>query len=164
MQITTSAVTLTVDDERVSAAFLRDHLGFRQEMAADGFVSLSRPDAGVHIVYLRRGTTVLPEELRHRLAGGVILSFVVTDVAAEEARLRAAGAPITMPLYEQPWGERLFQITDPNGVVIELVEWTPGAEPTGSGPSPASQPPGGASPGEPPADGQPPGGASPVGQ
>jgi len=28
-----------------------------------------------------------------------------------------------MPLREEEWGERLFQITDPNGVVVELVEW-----------------------------------------
>lgn len=33
------------------------------------------------------------------------------------------GAPITMPLREEPWGERLFQLTDPNGVVVQLVEW-----------------------------------------
>ena len=30
---------------------------------------------------------------------------------------------ITMPLREEPWGERLFQITDPNGVVVQFVEW-----------------------------------------
>ncbi|WP_433271540.1 hypothetical protein ACQPZF_12660 [Actinosynnema sp. CS-041913] len=24
---------------------------------------------------------------------------------------------------EEPWGERLFQVTAPNGVVVQLVEW-----------------------------------------
>ncbi len=28
-----------------------------------------------------------------------------------------------MPLREEPWGEQLFQVTDPNGVVVQLVEW-----------------------------------------
>ncbi|MGF6940862.1 putative glyoxalase superfamily protein PhnB [Streptomyces auratus] len=28
-----------------------------------------------------------------------------------------------MPLREEPWGERLFQVTDPNGIVLQLVEW-----------------------------------------
>jgi uncharacterized glyoxalase superfamily protein PhnB len=23
----------------------------------------------------------------------------------------------------EPWGERYFQVTDPNGVVIQLVQW-----------------------------------------
>lgn len=42
----------------------------------------------------------------------------------EEHRLRTQGASITMPLRQEPWGERLFQVTDPNGVVVQLVEWT----------------------------------------
>ncbi len=28
-----------------------------------------------------------------------------------------------MELREEPWGERLFQVTDPNGVIIQLVDW-----------------------------------------
>lgn len=28
-----------------------------------------------------------------------------------------------MPLREEPWGERLFQVTDPNGVIVQFVEW-----------------------------------------
>jgi len=30
---------------------------------------------------------------------------------------------ITMALREEEWGERLFQVTDPNGVVVQLVQW-----------------------------------------
>lgn len=29
---------------------------------------------------------------------------------------------------EEPWGERLFQVTDPNGIVIQLVEWVAPAQ------------------------------------
>ena len=47
----------------------------------------------------------------------------------EEQRLRDEGVEITLPLREDPWGERLFQVTDPNGVVYQLVEWAPGTAP-----------------------------------
>jgi hypothetical protein len=30
---------------------------------------------------------------------------------------------ITTPIETEPWGERFFQVTDPNGVVIQLVQW-----------------------------------------
>ncbi|MFJ4092508.1 VOC family protein [Kitasatospora sp. NPDC089913] len=123
MQITSSAVSLTVEDVEASASFLREHFGFAEQMAADGFASLGHESAGVNVVFLRRGTEVLPEGFRDRVADGLILAFVVGDVAAEEARLRASGVEITMPLREEPWGERLFQVTDPNGVVVQLVEW-----------------------------------------
>ncbi|MDC0675828.1 VOC family protein [Nannocystis radixulma] len=124
MQITGCAVSLTVDDVAASSAFFIKHLGFHEAMAADGFASLKRDDAGMNVVLLRRGIEVLPPGFRDQRAAGVIVAFVVTDLAGEERRLQAEGVAITMPLREEPWGERLFQITDPNGVVVELVEWS----------------------------------------
>ncbi|MER5348791.1 VOC family protein [Kitasatospora sp. NPDC002551] len=123
MQITSSAVSLTVEDVEASASFLRQHLGFTEEMSSDGFVSLGHASAGMNVVFLKRGIEVLPEGFRDEVAAGLILAFVVGDVVAEEARLRAAGVEITMALRQEPWGEKLFQVTDPNGVVVQLVEW-----------------------------------------
>ncbi|MFD6231788.1 VOC family protein [Streptomyces sp. NPDC060232] len=123
MNVSASALSLTVADVDASRDFFRTHLGYEVTMADDGFCSLTREGAAVDIVLLRKGTEVLPAEQRDREAGGLIVALTVSGLAAEEARLRAAGAPITMPLREEPWGERLFQITDPNGVVVQLVEW-----------------------------------------
>jgi uncharacterized glyoxalase superfamily protein PhnB len=75
------------------------------------------------VVFLRRGIEVLPEPLRDHRATGVIVAFVVDDLEAEQERLRAEGVPITLPLREEPWGERLFMVEDPNGISYELVEW-----------------------------------------
>lgn len=123
MNVSASALSLTVADVDASRDFLCTHLGYQVAATQDGFASLTREGAAVDIVLLRKGTDVLPPEQRDREAGGLIVALTVTDLAAEEARLRAAGAPITMPLREEPWGERLFQMTDPNGVVVQLVEW-----------------------------------------
>jgi uncharacterized glyoxalase superfamily protein PhnB len=124
VQITTSTVSLTVDDVAASTDFFTTHLGYKETAAADGFASLTRDDAAVDVVLLRRGIEVLPAEQRDRHAGGLILAFTVADgLQGEESRLRDAGVEITMPLREEPWGERLFQITDPNGVIIQFVEW-----------------------------------------
>lgn len=123
MQITASAVSLNVADVPASAAFLTNHFGFRPEMAADGFASLARADAGMNVVFLRSGLASLPEDQRDTHAAGLILAFVVEDLDGELARLRAEGVEITMPLREEPWGERAFQVTDPNGVIIQLLDW-----------------------------------------
>ncbi|MBD0844685.1 VOC family protein [Streptomyces sp. TRM68416] len=124
MQITATAVSLTVDDVAASAKFFTHHLGYTETMAADGFASLSRQDAAADIVLLRRGIEVLPADQRDLRAAGLILAFTVTELEAEEKRLRDEDVDITMPLREEPWGERLFQVTDPNGVVVQFVEWT----------------------------------------
>ncbi|MFB7170030.1 VOC family protein [Streptomyces sp. NPDC056254] len=123
MQITASTVSLTVDDVAASQRFFTTHLGYTEQAAAEGFASLSRDDAAIDVVLLARGTEVLPADQRDRRASGLILAFTATGIEGEEARLRGEGVEITMPLREEPWGERLFQVTDPNGVIVQFVEW-----------------------------------------
>ena len=124
MKITASALSLNVVDVSASAAFLKTHFGFVEDMAADGFVSLSRPDAGFNVIFLRAGlASFKPERLRGRRADGLLVVFVVEDVDAEYARLQREGVQITTPIETEPWGERYFQVTDPNGVVVQLVQW-----------------------------------------
>jgi len=128
MQVTSSAVSLTVTDVAASSEFFSTHLGFREQMAADGFASLTREDAAMDVIFLRRGIEVLPEGVRDQHAAGVIVALVVDDLDDELTRLSAEGVKITMGLREEEWGERLFQVTDPNGIVIELIQWvTPAA-------------------------------------
>ncbi len=124
MRITNSVVSLNVRDEAASARFLESHFGFQQEMAAPGFVSLTRPDVGFNVIYLKLGlSTFKPERLRDRSADGLLLVFVVDDVDLEYERLRTEGLTFETPIETEPWGERYFQVADPNGVVIQLVQW-----------------------------------------
>ena len=123
MQITASAVSLNVEDVPASSAFLIEHFGFRPAMAADGFASLAREDTAMYVVFLRRGLETLPDGQRDKHATGLILAFTVDDLEGELARLRAEGVAITMPLTVEAWGERAFQVTDPNGVIVQLMDW-----------------------------------------
>ena len=124
MNITASAISLNVADPEASAAFIKDHFGFKEEMAADGFVAVSRPDAGFNIAYLRTGLkTFKPEALAGHDADGLLVAFVVDDIDAEYERIQAEGVEITTPIETEEWGERYFQVTDPCGVVIQLVQW-----------------------------------------
>ncbi len=127
MKISSTAVSLNVDEVTASSTFLTRHFGFREEMAADGFASLARDDAGMNVVFLRRGITTLPADQRDNHAQGLILAFVVDDLEGELARLQGQGVIITMPLTQDEWGERSFQVRDPNGVIIQLVDWNAAA-------------------------------------
>jgi catechol 2,3-dioxygenase-like lactoylglutathione lyase family enzyme len=124
MRITASAVSLNVADPETSAAFLTEHLGFRVAMQADGFVSLERDDAGFNVIFLRVGlSTFKPASHAAAVSGGLLIAFVVDGIDEEYERLRDAGVPIVTPLETEPWGERYFQMIDPNGVIIQLVQW-----------------------------------------
>jgi catechol 2,3-dioxygenase-like lactoylglutathione lyase family enzyme len=124
MQITASAVSLNVAEPIASAAFVRKHLGFEEEMADDGFVSLKREDAGFNLIFLSTGLpTFKPEAMRGRSADGLLVVFVVDEIDGEYARLQDEGVEITTPIQTEPWGERFFQMSDANGVVYQLVQW-----------------------------------------
>ncbi|HLL04027.1 MAG TPA: VOC family protein [Myxococcaceae bacterium] len=132
MRITASALSLNVEDVQASAAFVKRHFGFSEDMSADGFVSLSRKDAGFNLIFLRTGLpTFKPEHMKGHRADGLLVAFVVDSIDAEYARLQREGVKILTPIETEEWGERYFQVADPNGVVIQLVQWMtpPGAPP-----------------------------------
>ncbi|MFJ1459529.1 VOC family protein [Nocardia wallacei] len=131
MNITASAISLNVPDPEASAKFLVEHFGFEVQMSADGFVSLGRPDAGFNLIYLRTGLpTFKPARIAGAAGQGLLVAFVVDDIDAEYERVRREGVPIVTPIETEPWGERYFQSIDPNGIVVQLVQWVrePGAE------------------------------------
>jgi catechol 2,3-dioxygenase-like lactoylglutathione lyase family enzyme len=102
-------------------------------MAAQGFVSRSRPDAGFNLVYLETGLpTFKPPALAGRRADGLLVVFEVSDIDAEYERLTRAGVAITTPIETEEWGERFFQVTDPCGVVLQLVQWAGPPPPAGA--------------------------------
>jgi predicted enzyme related to lactoylglutathione lyase len=124
MQITASAISLNVDDVTASATFVKQHFGFSEEMSADGFVSLSRKDVAFNLIFLRTGLgSFKPIHMQGHRADGLLIAFVVDDIDREYARLQAEGVAITTAIETEPWGERFFQVADPNGVVIQLVQW-----------------------------------------
>ena len=124
MQITASAISLNVDDIAASATFVKRHFGFKEEMSADGFVSLSRQNVGFNLIFLQTGLkTFKPTHMQGHRADGLLIVFVVNDIDNEYTRLQAEGVTVATPIETEPWGERFFQVTDPNGIVIQLVQW-----------------------------------------
>lgn len=132
--ITATALSLNVPDVEASAEFAEKHLGFDREMAAEGFVSLRRADAGFNLIYLGLDlSTFKPAALAGHRADGLLVVFVVDDIDRAYADLLADGVSMTTPIETEPWGERFFQMTDPNGVVYQLVQWIEQPEVDASG-------------------------------
>ena len=135
MAITASAISLNVEDPMASAEFAKRHFGFAEELAADGFVSLAHPNAGFNLIFLRLALpSFKPAVLAGHRADGLLVVFVVDDVDAEYERLIGEGVEITTPIETEEWGERFFQVTDPCGVVFQMVTWlSPPAEAAAAG-------------------------------
>ena len=123
MKICKSAVSLNVRSAAASSDFLQRHFDFVVDMSADGFVSLSRPDAGFNVIFLDVGlSTFKPQSHAGAAREGLLLVFVVDDIDTEWERLQTTDVEIAAPLETEPWGERYFQVLDPNGIIIQLVQ------------------------------------------
>lgn len=123
MNIAASAISLNVKDVRASADWASTHLGFSEDMAAEGFCSLSHPQAGFNLIYLATGLPTFKPASAAGHADGLLVVFTVDDIDADYARLQGQGVTIVTPIETEPWGERYFQVTDPCGVVVQFVQW-----------------------------------------
>lgn len=124
MQITRSAISLNVADPEASAAFAEEVFGFQREMAAEGFVSLARDDAGFNLIFLQLGLgTFKPATHASEAGAGTLIVFEVDDIDAEWARLQGQGLTFPTAIETEPWGERFFQVLDPSGILYQLVQW-----------------------------------------
>lgn len=133
---------LCVSDLERALAFYRDGLGFGEvsrltfsDAGTERLLGL--PGAKLEAVYLRRDGTTLellhfPEPGTH-LSGGprpmnqvglTHLSFLVEDLDAALAQLRALGAHVLAEtrLGREGAGPQAIFVTDPDGTRIELVE------------------------------------------
>ncbi|MFE7800356.1 VOC family protein [Nocardia sp. NPDC057440] len=125
MNIVGSAIALSVVDLAASCRFFTTHLGFRELVASEDFACLERDDGAVEVVLLQRDPELPPSASPGPT--GVLMSFAVTDIVTEQNRLLRAHAPITVPLRREPGGQWILQLTDPNGVEVQLTEWSPPA-------------------------------------
>lgn len=115
---------LLTDDVAKSKAFYVDLFGFETIIDIGWFVGLQASERSVELSLCQRDHTSIPAGFQ-RSAAGVVLGLFVSDAAAEEARLRQEGARVVMPLRDEPWGQRHFFLTDPAGVLIDMIQMIP---------------------------------------
>lgn len=96
-----------------SRKFYTEFLGFEVAMDMGWIVTLASPsNPTAQITLLREPASAAPNPN---------ISIEVADVDRVHAQAIAQGLPIVYPLTDEPWGVRRFFVTDPNGVVINVV-------------------------------------------
>lgn len=93
-------------------------LGFYRDLL-DGDVYFQYPDegppgyVGIRVGSMQLGIGVDPGAVEG--AGRISLWFYVTDCDAAVERLQAGGVAVTEEPQDQPWGERIARVLDPDG-------------------------------------------------
>jgi catechol 2,3-dioxygenase-like lactoylglutathione lyase family enzyme len=66
-----------------------------------------------------------PEDDRQLGRENLELYFESEDLDAVSAKLSEAGVQFVHPTREQPWGQRVFRVHDPDGHIVEIGEPIP---------------------------------------
>ncbi|MED1723892.1 VOC family protein [Brevibacillus parabrevis] len=113
-----------------SARFYGEHFGFDLVFEADWYVSLkhSNGDFPFELAILHPDHDTIPSGYRTSTQG-LILNFEVNDVDAEYDKLiQKAGLPVHLDIRDEPFGQRHFITSDPNGVLIDVITVIPPTE------------------------------------
>ena len=121
--MSTVNVRYMVDDVDAAIAFYTTHLGFTVlSNASPAFADVTRGELRL----LLSGPTSsaarpMPDGRRPAPGGWNRIHFVVDDLAAEVAKLRAAGVPFRNDIITGPGGLQIV-LDDPSGNPIELFQ------------------------------------------
>ncbi len=97
-------------------------IGFDIAFASDVYLKVAWPDdGGIQIGFLLGDHVAHPPIQRTPFEGrGLSLCLQVEDVEAVHAVFKSV-LPLDVPLRDEPCGQRRFAVTDPNGVVIDIM-------------------------------------------
>jgi predicted enzyme related to lactoylglutathione lyase len=115
MSIRRIVPNISTDRMDESRKFYTEFLGLTVAMDMDWIVTLISPgNPTAQISLVRAAAPAAPQSQ-------LSLSIEVADMDAVHAQAVARAVPIVYPLTTEPWGVRRFHVTDPNGVVINVM-------------------------------------------
>lgn len=129
MKVNSMYPVITTDKVAETKAFYLAHFPFALTFDSDWYVSLRLDqEPSFELAILDHAHPTLPESFRKPFASGLLINFEVEDVDAEYDRFRSAGLPMHVDLRTEEFGQRHFITSDPNGVLIDVIQVVPPSE------------------------------------
>lgn len=123
MAIVDTYPLFTVSHLRESREFFVRYLGMHVLFEASWIVMLSHTEtAAISLGLMSSDHPSSPPGPETFDARGMILTLQTDDAQALFDSLAAEAARITHPLTDAPWGQRRFMLTEPSGIVVDVVQ------------------------------------------
>jgi catechol 2,3-dioxygenase-like lactoylglutathione lyase family enzyme len=125
MQMNSFYPVLMSDKIAETRNFYVQHFGFQITFEADWYVSLKSPDERYELAFVAYNHETVVAEYQKPVQG-LLLNFEVENADAEYNRLiNMAGLPLRRELLTEDFGQRHFAVSDPNGVLIDVIQIVP---------------------------------------
>ena len=113
---------LCVDDLVRSIVFYRALLDLDVTVDVGWYAELAgRGDRAATVAFVERGHSSVPPGF-DVARGGVLVSVVVDDATAANARAEALPADFAQELRDEDFGQRHFMVVDPDGFLVDVIE------------------------------------------
>ncbi|MEX0838505.1 MAG: VOC family protein [Parvibaculum sp.] len=104
------------------AAFYEKHLGFETVFSSSWFVLLFGTEGSASLAFMSPDHPSAPPGPEIFSGKGMCFELQVDDAKAAHAEFAGRGLPITLPLTDEPFGQRRFGFHDPSGLWVDVVE------------------------------------------
>ena len=106
-----------------SRDFYTRHFAYTVNHEKPDFICLHSPDGKRSLGFISPSQDEPSSVLSKTFSGqGIYLTFSVHDADASLEYFKENGVPIFREIKTEPWGERLFMISDPNGIGIYISQ------------------------------------------
>ena len=102
-------------------------LGFTVVFEASWFVLMGAEDGSASLAFMSPDHPSSPPGPETFSGKGLCFELQVEDAAVAHDEAVAAGLPISLPLTQEPFGQKRFGFHDPAGLWVDVVEQTESA-------------------------------------
>jgi len=114
------------DKIKESKAFYTGILNFGITFENDFYLLLHTPNRESEISFLVPDHPSQQDFFHKPFEGqGMYLTIEVDEVDKMYADIKKKGIEIKIDIRDEPWGDRHFAISDPNGIGIDIVKYSP---------------------------------------
>ncbi len=129
MNIKSLYAVICTQNIEASKDFYLKHFPFETTFEADWYVSLkTKTEPTFELALLDANHETIPAAYRKSISGGLIMNFEVEDVDPIYHNFKEAGLPILLELRNEAFGQRHFITTDPNDILIDVIQVIPYSE------------------------------------
>jgi uncharacterized glyoxalase superfamily protein PhnB len=105
-----------------SVAFYIEHFTFEIAFENEWYTHLTMSgNPHVNLAVMDSTHESVPESFRNK-AQGILLNFELDDVDSFYSECKSKTLNIILELRDEPWGQRHFIISDPSGVMIDVIK------------------------------------------
>jgi catechol 2,3-dioxygenase-like lactoylglutathione lyase family enzyme len=109
-------------DIEASKNFYTKWFGYSIVFESSWFLLLASPGDQSQIAFISEEHPSSPPTPKVFSGNGAFLTLDVKDAETLFDVMRTAGIPTVYELTDEPWGQRRFAVTDPNGMWIDIVQ------------------------------------------